>query len=64
MNLFFVFDEKSDICGEQETRYQADCIMDSLRNPYKPRPPGEWIGGVIAQQYSSLRAALPSSPAG
>lgn len=50
MNLFFVFDEKSDISNEHETRYQADCIMDALRNPHKPRPPGEWVGGVIAQQ--------------
>lgn len=51
MNLFFVFDEKSDISDEYQTRLQADCIMDALQNPPKPRPPGEWIGGVIAQQY-------------
>jgi hypothetical protein len=50
MNLFFVFDEKSDISDESETRYQAACIMDALRNPHKPRPQGEWIGGLIAQQ--------------
>ncbi|KAK3344528.1 terpenoid synthase [Lasiosphaeria hispida] len=51
MNLFFVFDEKSDISNEQETRYQANCIMDALRNPSRPRPPDEWVGGVIAQQF-------------
>jgi len=54
MNLFFVFDEKSDISDEYETRAQADCIMDALRNPHKPRPPGEWIGGTITQQYVTL----------
>ena len=50
MNLYFVFDEQSDISDEKETRYQADCIMDALHNPDKPRPQGEWVGGVIAQQ--------------
>lgn len=50
MNLFFVFDEKSDISDEYETGYQADCIMDALRNPHNPRPQGEWIGGLITQQ--------------
>lgn len=39
MNLFFVFDEKSDVSDAYETRHQANCIMDALNNPYKPRPP-------------------------
>ncbi|KAH8585340.1 terpenoid synthase [Bisporella sp. PMI_857] len=51
MNLFFVFDEKSDLSGEHETRYQADCIMDALRNPHKLRPEGEWIGGRVTQEF-------------
>jgi len=50
MNLFFVFDEKSDSSTSQETRYLVDCIMDAIRNPEKSRPEGEWIGGAIAQQ--------------
>ncbi|KAK0622812.1 terpenoid synthase [Immersiella caudata] len=61
MNLFFVFDEKSDISDEYETRAQADCIMDALRNPYKPRPPGEWIGGTITQQFwqNAIKTGTP-----
>lgn len=50
MNLFFVFDETSDVSDAYETRHQADCIMDALNNPDKPRPAGEWIGGLITQQ--------------
>lgn len=49
MNLFFVIDEWSDVSDARETRYQADAIMDALRNPYKPRPKGEWIGGEVAR---------------
>ncbi|KAK1834411.1 terpenoid synthase [Podospora conica] len=61
MNLFFVFDEKSDVADEHETRYQADCIMDALRNPEKPRPAGEWVGGLITQQFwqNAIRTATP-----
>jgi Delta6-protoilludene synthase len=50
MNLFFVFDEWSDVSDEHETRRQADSIMDALRNPHKPRPAGEWVGGEVARQ--------------
>lgn len=56
MNLFFVFDEKSDVSDGRETRRQADSIMDALYHPDKPRPEGEWIGGLITQQcVSSFR---------
>ncbi|KAK3301877.1 terpenoid synthase [Chaetomium strumarium] len=51
MNLFFVFDQKTDVSNEHETRYLAGCIMDALRHPHKPRPPGEWVGGLIAQRF-------------
>jgi len=54
MNLFFVFDELSDASDGPQTRHQADCLMDALRNPHKPRPEGEWIGGQIAKEYSPL----------
>lgn len=50
MNFFFVFDDLSDVSDATQTRYQADCIMDALRNPHKPRPEGEWIGGQIAKE--------------
>ncbi|KXX76221.1 Delta(6)-protoilludene synthase [Madurella mycetomatis] len=49
------------MADEYETRYQADCIMDALRNPHKPRPPGEWVGGLIAQQFwqNAIKTATP-----
>lgn len=50
MNLFFVIDEESDRADEHEARYQADCVMDALRNPYKERPVGEWVGGQITRE--------------
>jgi hypothetical protein len=50
MNLYFFFDEHSDLANEDETRQQADAIMDALRNPHKPRPQGEWVGGRVTQQ--------------
>ncbi|KJZ76904.1 hypothetical protein HIM_03781 [Hirsutella minnesotensis 3608] len=51
MNLYFIIDEWSDVSDENETRRQADAIMDALRNPYQPRPPGEWIGGEATRQF-------------
>ena len=50
MNLFFVFDEYSDVAPATEVRKQADIIMDALRNPTRPRPKGEWVGGEVAKQ--------------
>ncbi|KAI3395183.1 hypothetical protein diail_1677 [Diaporthe ilicicola] len=51
MNLFFVFDEWSDVSTAAETRIQADVIMDSLRDPCKPRPAGEWVGGALTRSF-------------
>ncbi|KAM6508217.1 Delta(6)-protoilludene synthase [Fusarium falciforme] len=51
MNLYFFFDEHSDLANEDETRQQADAIMDALRDPHKPRPQGEWVGGRVTQQF-------------
>ena len=50
MNLFFIFDEYSDIANGLEVRKQADIIMDAIRHPAFPRPEGEWVGGEIARQ--------------
>ena len=50
MNLFFVFDEKSDLVDAEEARKQADIIMDALRNPGRPRPENECIVGEVARQ--------------
>ncbi|TDL15490.1 terpenoid synthase [Rickenella mellea] len=51
MNLFFVFDEYSDVATENGAREQADIIMDALRNPHKTRSAKEWIGGEITRQF-------------
>lgn len=51
MNLFFVIDEHSDVADGQGAREIADIVMDAIRNPLKPRPKGEWIGGEVARQY-------------
>jgi Delta6-protoilludene synthase len=50
MNLFFIIDEHSDVEGEHVVRQMADIIMDALRNPHKPRPDGEWVGGEATRQ--------------
>jgi hypothetical protein len=50
MHLFFVIDEYSDRSAPSEVRKQKDAVMDALRNPHKPRPKGEWIGGEVARQ--------------
>lgn len=50
MHLFFVFDDYSDPCGPSEVRELANIVMDAIRNPHKPRPTGEWVGGEVARQ--------------
>jgi hypothetical protein len=50
MHLFFVFDEHSDRSSADETRQQAEAIMDALRSPQKARPAHEFIGGRVAQE--------------
>lgn len=59
MNVFFTFDEYSDMSDEYETRGQADSMVDALRQPTKPRPAGEWIGGEITRQYVPSPCACP-----
>ncbi|KAK3390822.1 isoprenoid synthase domain-containing protein [Podospora didyma] len=51
MNLFFIFDEHSDRTDPAEVWEQGRVIMDALRNPEKPRPKGEWVGGEITKQF-------------
>lgn len=50
MNLFFVIDEYTDVADPSEVRKHKNVVMDALRNPHKPRPKGEWIGGEMARQ--------------
>lgn len=50
MNLFFVIDEHTDVADVETVKSQAQIVMSAIRNPDKPRPEDEWIGGKIAQQ--------------
>ncbi|KAI0298098.1 terpenoid synthase [Multifurca ochricompacta] len=63
MNLYFLFDEYSDLANEDEAQLMANIIMDALRNPHTPRPKGEWIGGEVTRQFwerTIKTASLPS----
>lgn len=63
MNMFFVYDEYSDVAHEDDVQVMADIIMDALRNPHKPRPEGEWVGGEVTRQFWELaiKTASPGS---
>ena len=50
MNLYFFYDEHSDLVDKGQAQLQADIIMDALRNPHRTRPKGEWVGGRVTQQ--------------
>jgi Delta6-protoilludene synthase len=50
MHIYFVFDEYSDAAHEDDVQVMANIVMDALRNPHKPRPEGEWVGGEMARQ--------------
>ncbi|KAJ3718403.1 terpenoid synthase [Lentinula raphanica] len=54
LNLFFMYDEYSDVCDPQEARRLADIVMDALRNPDLPRPQHEFIIGEITKQFWQL----------
>ncbi|RDX52874.1 terpenoid synthase [Lentinus brumalis] len=63
MNLFFVFDEYSDVEDEQTVQAFANIIMDALRDPYKARPAGEPVLGEIARQFWLRAIESASEPA-
>ncbi|ROV94058.1 hypothetical protein VMCG_08230 [Cytospora schulzeri] len=51
MNLFFIVDEYSDKSSPSDVWDQVSISMDALRNPQKPRPEGEWVGGEATRQF-------------
>ena len=53
MNLFFVFDEHTDVAPGDTARMLADVSMDAMRNPHKPRPVTESVVGEITRQCVS-----------
>jgi len=63
INVLFVFDEYSDLANEDEVQVMADISMDGVRNPHKPRPKGEWVGGEITRQFWELATKTASAQA-
>ena len=50
MNLFYVFDEYTDIADAQGADEIRDIVMDAFRNPHKIRPEGECPVGSMARE--------------
>ncbi|KAJ3508128.1 hypothetical protein NLJ89_g5926 [Agrocybe chaxingu] len=51
MNIFYVFDEYTDIADGDGADKIRDIIMDAFRNPHKPRPEGELLVGEMARDF-------------
>ncbi|KAI0293873.1 terpenoid synthase [Multifurca ochricompacta] len=62
MNVFFVFDEYSDVANGDQVQEMANIVMDALRNPHTPRPKDEWIGGEVTRQFWELAIKTASPP--
>ncbi|KZS86919.1 terpenoid synthase [Sistotremastrum niveocremeum HHB9708] len=60
LNCLFLLDEISDRLCASDARKAGDVVMDSLRNPLKPRPEGENVLGVVFQSFWA-RASTSSS---
>ena len=50
MNLFFFFDDSSDIESPDQVKLMVDIMMAALRTPHKRRPENEWTGGELTRQ--------------
>ncbi len=51
MDLFFVYDEYTDIADGDEARAYAELVINVIRNPHIERPQGESKIGEITRQY-------------
>ncbi|KAH8980716.1 terpenoid synthase [Lactarius hatsudake] len=63
INVLFVFDEYTDVVREEEVQVRANIGVDALRNPHKPRPKGEWIGGEMTRRFWELAINTASAQA-
>ncbi|VDB91880.1 unnamed protein product [Peniophora sp. CBMAI 1063] len=63
MDLFFFFDDSSDVATSEEVEAMTEIMMDALHNPHKPRAEGEWVGGELTRQFWELaiETASPGS---
>jgi hypothetical protein len=51
MNIEGFVDIETDMASDDhEVRKQMNIMKDAIRNPHKPRPQGEWIGGEVVRQ--------------
>jgi len=58
MNLFYVFDEYTDIADGEGASKIRDTVMDAMRNPHKPRPEGELLVGEMAREFVTILDTL------
>ena len=54
MNLFWVYDEYTDITDGEGAGKICDIVMDAFRHPEKPRPEGEFLLGEMAREFVSF----------
>ena len=54
MNLFWVYDEYTDIADGEGAGKIRDIVMDAFRHPEKPRPEGEFLLGEMAREFVDL----------
>ncbi|KAI0675633.1 terpenoid synthase [Trametes maxima] len=63
MNVFFVFDEYTDVMDASGTQELADIIIDAVKNPGRPRPSGESVVGEITRQFWKHALESATAPA-
>jgi hypothetical protein len=51
MNLFYVFDEYTDIADAEGAEEIRNIVVDAMRNPHKTRPEGELSIGEMTREY-------------
>jgi len=50
MNLFYVFDEYTDIADGKGAEEIRNIVVDAMCNPHKPRPEGELLLGEMTRE--------------
>ena len=50
MNIFYVYDEYTDIADGEGANKVRDIVMDAFLHPEKPRPEGELLLGRMVQE--------------
>lgn len=51
MNIFYVYDEYTDITDGEGANKIREIVLDAFRNPHKTRPEGECPVGAMAREY-------------